>query len=323
MLSMNQKVLGRTPLTLPPLPEQKAIAHILGSLDDKIELNRRMNETLEAMAQALFKSWFVDFNPVIDNALARGKKIPEDLRERAAVRAALGDKRKPLPKAIRTLFPSEFTLSDELGWIPKGWDEQPLYEIANFINGAAFKSSHFSPEPDALPVIKISEIKNGISGQTKFTKDNFKEKYRINNGEILFSWSGNPDTSIDTFVWTGGAGWLNQHIFRVTLKSQEDRNVVYYQLKILRSIFAEIARDKQTTGLGHVTVKDMKNLYVVRPKKSLLQCYNRYATSLFDKWYANLMSTKDLAKLRDTLLPKLLSGELRIPDAKNMVEELA
>ena len=83
---------------LPPLTVQKAIAHILGSLDDKIELNRRMNETLEAMAQALFKSWFVDFDPVIDNALAAGKPIPEELKKKAEIRRALGDTRKPLPE---------------------------------------------------------------------------------------------------------------------------------------------------------------------------------------------------------------------------------
>jgi len=107
---------------LPPLSEQKAIAHVLGSLDDRIELNRRMNETLESMAQALFKSWFVDFDPVIDNALAGGKEIPAELSEKAQVRAALGDKRRPLPEEIRALFPDEFTFSDELGWIPKGWE---------------------------------------------------------------------------------------------------------------------------------------------------------------------------------------------------------
>jgi type I restriction enzyme S subunit len=87
--------------SIPPLEEQKTIAHILGSLDDKIELNRQMNATLEAMAQALFKSWFVDFDPVIDNALAAGHPIPAPLQSRAEARAALGDKRKPLPKEIR------------------------------------------------------------------------------------------------------------------------------------------------------------------------------------------------------------------------------
>ncbi|NTU74478.1 hypothetical protein HGB07_10235, partial [Candidatus Roizmanbacteria bacterium] len=109
-------------ITLPSLPEQRAIAHILGSLDDKIELNRRMNETLEAMAHTLFKSWFIDFDPVIDNALAAGNTIPEELQLRAAMRESLGDSRKPLPEDVRVLFPDEFTFTDGMGWIPKGWD---------------------------------------------------------------------------------------------------------------------------------------------------------------------------------------------------------
>jgi len=316
------KDLPSFPIRIPPLPEQKAIAHMLGTLDDRIELNRRMNETLEAMAQALFKSWFVDFDPVIDNALASGKEIPPEFSERAAVRAALGDKRQPLPAEIRTLFPDEFTDSAELGWIPKGWDKQVLYDMATFINGAAFKSSLFSTEPDALPIIKIAEIKNGISEQTKFTKENVIEKCRVNDGDILFSWSGNPDTSIDTFIWSGGSGWLNQHIFRVSLKEKQDHNFVYYQLKMLRPVFAEIARDKQTTGLGHVTVKDMKHLYVLKPKEAILREFNSYSDPLFNKWYKNILATKELTLLRDTLLPKLLSGEVRIPDAEKMVEEL-
>jgi type I restriction enzyme S subunit len=104
--------------SIPTLQEQEAIAHVLGTLDDKIELNRQMNETLEAMAQALFKSWFVDFDPVIDKALAAGNPIPESLQKRGEARETLGDKRKPLPAAIEDHFPSRFVFSEEMGWVP-------------------------------------------------------------------------------------------------------------------------------------------------------------------------------------------------------------
>ena len=117
----NAKVLGRYPIELPPLSEQRRIAHILGTLDEKIELNRQMNATLEAMAQALFKSWFVDFDPVIDKALATGNPIPEPLHKRAEARRALGDKRRPLPAAIAQQFPSRFVFTEEMGWVPEGW----------------------------------------------------------------------------------------------------------------------------------------------------------------------------------------------------------
>lgn len=125
--SLNNDMIGRLKISLPPLSEQRAIAHILGSLDDKIELNRRMNGTLEGMAQALFKSWFVDFDPVIDNALAAGNPIPELLADRAEVRrAALAD--GTANREAAKPFPASFQQTEELGWIPEGW-ETVTFEI--------------------------------------------------------------------------------------------------------------------------------------------------------------------------------------------------
>ena len=123
--------------------EQRAIAHILGTLDDKIELNRRMNETLEAMARAIFKSWFVDFDPV--RAKAEGRD-------------------PGLPKPIADLFPDRFEDS-ELGEIPAGWKIRSLYDCAEYINGSAFRNEHFSLDRSGLPIIKIAELKDGITGK--------------------------------------------------------------------------------------------------------------------------------------------------------------
>ncbi len=308
-------------LKVPPLPEQRAIAHILGSLDDKIELNRRMNETLEGMAQALFKSWFVDFDPVIDNVLAAGNEIPEELKEKAETRKALGKNRNPLPKEIQKLFPDKFEFTEQMGWIPKGWELQTLYDMANFVNGAAYKGKDFTDSSVALPVVKIAEVKNGITAQTKFTEVDKGDKYKIGDGEILLSWSGNPDTSIDTFIWTNGEGYLNQHIFRVSLHNDADRYFVYYQLRSLRPVFAEIARDKQTTGLGHFTAGDMKQLRVFKPEKELLVFFNKAVAPLYKRSYENNIATRTLTKFRNTLLPKLISGELRIENTDKIVGE--
>ena len=318
----NAKVLGQFSITLPPLPEQKAIAHILGSLDDKIELNRRMNETLEAMAQALFKSWFVDFDPVIDNALAAGNDIPEPLKAKAAARKALGDARKPLPEDIRQHFPCRFEFTEEMGWIPEGWKTKSLYETATFINGAAFKNKDFSPTGEGIPVVKIAELKSGISSQTKFTKKIFPNKYLIENDEILYSWSGSPDTSLDVFKWFGGKGWLNQHIFKISTKSEPEKIFVFNLLRQIKPILIAIATDKQTTGLGHVTIADMKRLFVAYPNKALLSYFYDKGGSLYKKVSTNEKQSRSLSKTRDTLLPKLLSGELRIPDAEKIVEEV-
>lgn len=114
---------------------------------------------------------------------------------------------------------------------------------------------------------------------------------------------------------------MNQHIFKVDLYSPEDRNLVYYQLKSLRPTFAEIARNKQTTGLGHVTAQDMKRLFVIKCEKAMLAAFNHCTGHLFDKWYANLLETKKLADIRDTFLPKLLSGELRIANAMEFMKD--
>ncbi|AVI32592.1 restriction endonuclease subunit S [Acinetobacter baumannii] len=307
-------------VSFPNFKAQQEIAHILGSIDSKIEINRQMNETLEEIAQALFKSWFIDFDPVIDNALEAGNSIPDELFDRAERRKKI--KQNENNHAIRSLFPDELEFTREMGWIPKGWGVTPVYEVADFINGSSFKSQYFSDEKEALPIVKIAEIKNGISEQTKFTTQKMAEKYAINDGDILFSWSGNPDTSIDTFIWTGGKGWLNQHIFNVVLHKDSDKTFVYYLLKYLKPIFTEIARDKQTTGLGHVTVKDMKRIYTIKPPVEVLEAFGLYSNSIFEKWYQNLFSSKELAKLRDTLLPKLISGEIRIPEAEALVEDV-
>ncbi len=286
-------------LDVPPFDEQRAIAHILGTLDDKIELNRRMNETLETMARTLFKSWFVDFDPV------RGKAEGRD---------------PGLPQPLANLFPDSFEDS-ELEEIPRGWETRPLYETARFINGAAFKSDDFCPVGEGLPVVKIAELKDGISAQTKWSQHQAGEDQLIDTGDLLYSWSGSPDTSLDAFLWTKGPGLRNQHIFKVVAPTAAQNRFVYYLLKYLRPILVETARNKQTTGLGHVTVADMKRLLVCWPTEELLAAFNQEISSIFDRAFANTIEIQTLATLRDTLLPKLISGELRVKGAEKLIEE--
>ena len=281
-----------------PIDVQNSVAQVLGRLDDKIELNRKMNETLEAMAHALFKSWFVDFDPV--RAKAEGRDTG-------------------LPAHIAALFPDSFDDS-ELGAIPTGWNTVPLHDIAEFTNGAAYRDMHFSEKNEGLPVVKIAELKSGVTRTTRFTTTNLGEKYRIDSRELLFSWSGNPDTSIDTFIWDGGPAWLNQHIFRVREKRDWSRVRIYLQLRILRPIFAEIARNKQTTGLGHVTIADMKRLFVCRPPSEVAEAFDHYVRPVLERMINNQSENRTLSSLRDSLLPKLISGEVRIAQFEPLVE---
>lgn len=135
----------------------------------------------------------------------------------------------------------------------------PVYSLAKWSNGLAFKDIHFSS--CGIPIIKIAELKNGITSQTQFTNQVFDDSVKLNYDDLLFSWSGNPDTSIDVFRYRQENGWLNQHIFKVE-PIGIDKDYLFYLLKSLRSTFAFIASNKQTTGLGHVTVSDLKRLKV-------------------------------------------------------------
>lgn len=274
------------------------IVSLLASIDDKIEMNRRTNETLEAMARALFKDWFVDFGPT---------------------RAKMEGRDPYLAPEIWELFPD--ALDDD--GKPVGWELEPLYEQSNWVNGAAYKNMHFSDAPDALPVIKIAELKAGITGNTKFTNTDLGEKFRIDSGQLLFSWSGNPDTSIDAFIWVGGAAWLNQHIFAVRPNGNLSKAALFAMLKTYMPDFAEIARNKQTTGLGHVTKADMQRMTVLLGSAEIRSAFEEIVAPLYDQLVANLIQIKTLAHTRDFLLPKLMSGEIGLRDAEKEVEAVA
>jgi type I restriction enzyme S subunit len=258
-------------------------------------LNRRMNETLEAMARAIFKDWFVDFGPT---------------------RAKMEGRAPYLAPDIWSLFPDRLDADGK----PVGWTAESVYDQAIWVNGAAYKDMHFSSEPDALPVVKIAELKNGITKTTRFTNTDLGQRYKIVDGELLFSWSGNPDTSIDTFVWTSGTGWLNQHIFAVRPNGKRSQAFLYAMLKFLRSDFAEIARNKQTTGLGHVTQQDLIRLRITAPSEGAQAAFDDVVGPLHSRFISNLFENRSLIAARDFLIPKLMSGEIRVREAEKAVE---
>lgn len=145
------------------------------------------------------------------------------------------------------------------------WKKENLYSLATWNNGLAFKNINFSDS--GIPVIKISEIKNGKSSQTKYTQGNYDLKYWLTNGDMLFCWSGQPETSIGTYWWRQGDGWLNQHIFKVHADEKNiSQKFLYQLLQYLRPTFVRIARNKQTTGLGHITKQDLKQIFVGVPE---------------------------------------------------------
>ena len=313
------KALAEYDIELPSDPkDRKIVADHLKSLDDKIKINRATNKVIESIAQTLFKSWFVDFDPVRAKVAA---KANGDDTQLAAMQAISGKSSEELQNlspenrqklaATADLFPDEL-VETELGEIPNVWEWIPLYNTAQYVNGGAFKSKDFDPESNGLPIIKIAELKSGISPQTKYTTKDVPEKYAIDSGALLYSWSGSPDTSLEVFKWFGGKGWLNQHIFLINTHSKEQEVFVYYLLQYMRPVLVDIAKNKQTTGLGHVTVADMKRLHVAFPDEEGFKAVLEYLAPLYEMDSNNTLQNENLKSQRDALIPKLLSGEIEI-----------
>ena len=169
----------------------------------------------------------------------------------------------------------------------------PLFDLAIWKNGLAFKKIDFSE--DGVPVIKIAELNNGIGSNTSFTKGDYGEEVRLHQGDLLFSWSGNPQTSIDVYKYQLDDGWLNQHIFKVTAnETMVSKDFLFYLLKYLKPHFTQIATNKQTTGLGHVTIADLKRMSVVVPEKIIQDRIVAVVKTIDDKIEANNEINKNL-----------------------------
>jgi len=175
-----------------------------------------------------------------------------------------------------------------------------LFDLATWKNGLAFKKIDFSDK--GLPVIKIAELNNGISSNTSFTQGDYGEEVFVQWDDLLFSWSGNPQTSIDVFRYRLPDGWLNQHIFKVTANIElVTKDFLYYTLKYLKPYFTQIATNKQTTGLGHVTIADLKRMSVVIPQKGIQEQITSILKAIDDKIEVNSNINENLAVLLQTV----------------------
>lgn len=264
-------------LRIPPLQEQKAIAKILSSLDDKIELNNKINRKLEEMAQVLYKQWFVDF------------EFPNEDGE--PYKSSGGE-----------------MVESELGLIPKGWVVDSLTNIANFKNGLAVKKYAPSEDEKSIPVLKIKELRNGDCDENsdRVTID-FPEDYIIQNGDLIFSWSG----TLMVDFWTGKVAGLNQHLFKID-SNKYDRWFYYFWVSYHLTKFQNIASSMATT-MGHIKRSDLKKSKVLIPTNEILYKGFELFEPLISKTIMNRNEINKLKKIRDTLLPKLMSGEIEVP----------
>lgn len=275
---------------VPGIKEQETIGRILGAIDDKIELNRSMNKTLHAMAEALFRSWFVDFDPV-------GAKV--------AGRRPFG-----MDLEIAELFPDRFVES-AAGPIPAWWFHDSVYEVAEVIYGAPFSSRLFNRDARGLPLIRIRDLES--HSPEVFTDEEHPKGTRIRPGDIVVGMDG----EFRAHVWRGPESWLNQRVCH--FRPRKDTPVGFVYLSIIEPL-ADIERGEVGTTVSHLGKADIDRFRILIPDGRVLDRFGAATRPLFERILANAAESHTLEALRDVLLPRLLSREIRVREAANVVE---
>ena len=297
----NLGILRNTPLTLPPLAEQKAIAAVLGALDDKIELNRRMNATLEAMARALFQSWFVDFDPV---------RAKLDGRPPAA-----------LDPATAALFPDSFQNS-EAGHIPKGWTLGKVSDCAT-LNRGAVNPGDFPTE--TFDHFSLPAFDNGRTPKVELGSAIMSNKFTVTPNSVLLS-KLNPHIPR---IWLPDLHASRRSVcsteFMVACSKPGVSREYLFSL-FTSSAFASIYGTLVTGTTGshqRIRPESVLDMRIVNPSPPLIRAFTDIAKPMFDRINRNTEQSHTLATLRDTLLPKLLSGELSVAGATTFSSDTA
>ena len=287
MPSLNTRILSDVSILYPPLPEQRAIAHVLGTLDDKIELNRRMNETLEEMARALFKSWFVDFDPVrakMDGRWRRGESL------------------HGIPAHLYDLFPDRLVPS-ELREVPEGWYVKALGECFNITMGQSPPGSTYNEQDEGLPFFqgnaefgfRYPTKKRYCTAPTRIARpDDTLVSVRAPVGEINMAWE---------------RCCIGRGVAALRHKSGS-RSFTYYSLWALQPELTEY--EHTGTVFGAINKRQFEALQVIEPSRELVECYESHSGEWEERIRSNTLAGRDLAAQRDVLLPKLVSGEVGV-----------
>lgn len=305
MPNLNTSILSALPFALPSLPEQRTIADVLGSLDDKIELNRRMNQTLEALARALFKSWFVDFDPV---------------RAKAEGRAPAG-----MDAETAALFPNKF-VDTELGEIPINWEVKTIDEIAKRVGmgpfGSSIKVETFVD--DGIPIISGPHLRGFMLEDSTFNFISVEHAEKLKNanvfpGDVIFTHAGNignlafipADSQYRRYVVS-----QRQFFMRCDLSKITPGFITYY-FQAPDGLHKLLA-NSSSVGVPSIAqpVTYLKSIKLPIPPKEILDIFEEIVTPLHQKYSANKREANTVAALRDALLPRLMSGEVRVKDVE-------
>lgn len=305
---------------LPPIKVQDAIADLLWTLHNKIELNRQMNETLEGMAQALFKSWFVDFDPVIDNALVAGNPIPAPFADRAATRrATLAN--GTANRTTAAPFPNAFHLTDTLGYVPISWEAGSILEHASLLSGGTPKTSEKAYWNGDVKWASAKDVSN--CGKAFLTTT---ERTITQLGVDKSSTKIIPKFS--TVIVARGATTgrltmfakdmaMNQTCYGLRMNSGNH----FYGYSHATHFISSLVYEAHGSIFDTITTKTFRSSQVILPSVTHTKLYETSTQSLFARILENEYQSEVLAELRDTLLPKLISGELRIGNAEKLAAE--
>ncbi len=324
--SLNRNFIHPIPVDVPSLPEQRAIAHILGALDNKIELNQRMNETFEEMVRTLFKSWFVDFDPVHAKAALRNHTPNHSSLDWTVERArAYLDGMDP---SIAALFPDHF-VDSELGEIPEGWEVKRIEDIAERVAmgpfGSSIKVSTFVDE--GIPVISGQHLNETLLSDNEYrfiTKEHAEQlkKANVQRGDVVFTHAGNigqvayiPQTSqFERYVISQRQFYMRCDISQISpvfvvcfFKTPEGQH--------------KLLANTSSTGVPSISrpVTYLRSIKLCIPPKMLGGRFNKIVGDLHLKIGKSTTESRYLAVLRDALLPKLVSGEVRVRDAERFL----
>ncbi|WP_169239713.1 restriction endonuclease subunit S [Candidatus Roseilinea sp. NK_OTU-006] len=295
--------LQRIKVRVPPLPEQRAIAHILGTLDDKIELNRRMSETLEEMARALFKAWFVDFEPVrakMEGRWRRGQSLPG------------------LPAHLYDLFPNRL-VDSELGEIPEGWRVVTLPELIEINPSRSLRKGEVAPYLDMANMPTRGHTPDGVINRP------FSSGMRFINGDTLLAritpCLENGKTAFVDFLEEEQVGWGSTEYIVLRPKPPLPEQFGYCLAR--SDAFREFAIQSMTgtSGRQRVQADSLSHFKLPRPPDPVAAAFGRLIKPLFARSSDAVRESRTLAALRDALLPKLISGQLRVRDAERFLKE--
>jgi|SRR5882724_5473112 len=304
---VNRNDLHQIPVLRPPLAEQKGIAAMLGALDDKIELNRRMNATLEAMARALFQSWFVDFDPV---------------------RAKLDGRQPPgLDSATAALFP-EHLEDSSIGKKPIGWEVTALDNLLAILETGGRPKGGVSGIASGIPSIGAESIVSvGIFdfGKTKFVPVEFYQGMKrghVNSHDVLLYKDGGRPGEYEPHVSMFGDGFpfekccINEHVYRLRANERLSQEYLYFWMTS-DFAFAEMRIKGTGVAIPGLNSTAVRSLAVLVPPRPVIDAFTQQAAPLITRLLANAKQSRTLATLRNTLLPKLLSGEIRTMNVRN------